>query len=320
MEMLRILDSLSNMFSLKKKAVILAPMAGYTNRAFREICKQFGADITYTEMISDFGIDYNNKKTLKMLSFGKKERPIGIQLFGNDIKALTQAAKYLEVNVKPDFIDLNCGCPARKVAIAKGAGSALMKDPKLIYDILKSLVNNVKIPISIKMRAGYDEKHINCVEVAKLAQKAGVSFITIHPRTKTQEFSGHSDWNLIKKVKENVNIPVVGNGDITSYEDIEKMYKQTNCDAVMIGRGAIGNPWIFSGKTPTLKERKKICIKHIKLLKKYEGNKLAVLLIRPHLSQYFRTIPNHKQLVNSLMLLKDYKQIIKIIKKYDFKE
>jgi nifR3 family TIM-barrel protein len=309
---------------MKKYLVYVAPMAGITNSAFRMICKDFGADMVYSEMISDIGIIRNNKKTLKMLDYDKREKPIAIQLFGNEPQEMLLAAKYVEKHYHPNFIDINCGCPAKKVADSKKAGSALMQNPNLLFNIVKTLVAHTKTPISVKIRSGWDSKNINAVEVAKLAEKAGASLITIHPRTKQQEFAGSSDWEIIKAIKKAVNIPVVGNGDIKNYLDAKKMFAQTQCDAIMIGRGVIGNPWLIKEckdylekgiipKEISMKERIQVIIKHLKLLKKEFGDKQAVLLIRPHLSKYFYSIKNRKVYAVAIMQCKTVAQINKYL-------
>ncbi|GMO16012.1 MAG: tRNA dihydrouridine synthase DusB [Mycoplasmoidaceae bacterium] len=301
-------------------------MAGITNNAFRNICVKFGSGMVCSEMISDVGIVRLNKKTNEMLKYSKKQKPISIQLFGNDPTEMANAAIYIVKNFHPDIIDINCGCPARKVAISKNAGSSLLKTPNLIFEITKAVVNAISVPVTVKIRSGWDEKHINCIEVAKLIEKAGASAIIIHPRTRKQEFSGMSDWSLIKQVKQNVSIPVIGNGDVKSCYDAKKMLDMTWCDGVMIGRECIGNPWIFKqcneylekNKSPTnisMKERIKVLLFHIKLLKKYYGKYKAVLLIRTHLSRYFLFVPNHKVLVKTIMLENSYEKIIKILKK-----
>lgn len=301
-------------------------MAGVTNNAFMILCKQQGAGLLCSEMISDAGVVRQNKKTLDMIKYDKTNHPISIQIFGENVNELTCAAKYIEKTCKPDIIDLNCGCPARKVAISKKAGCALMKHPDKIVEIIKSLKSVLTTPVSIKIRSGWDDKHINAIEIAVMAEKAGVDAIIIHPRTKVQEFSGKSDWEIIKKIKQAVDIPVIGSGDIKTCFDAQKMLKETKCDAVMIGRASIGNPWIFKEcnqyiskkilpKQISIKQRVLMIIKHLELLKKDFGEKRAILLIRQHLSSYFFSILNRKQLIKDLILENNYETMIKKLKK-----
>ena len=225
--------------------VCLAPMAGITDSAFTSIVKELGCGLIYTEMISDKAIMYNNKKTLALLYFTDQERPIVVQIFGNDLESFTYAAKYVYEKVKPDIIDINLGCPVPKVAVRSQAGAALLKNPNRIYELVKAVVESVPCPVTVKMRSGWDAKTINAVEVAKLCEKAGAKAICIHPRTRSQGYSGKADWNIIKAIKESVTIPVIGNGDIKSAEDAKRMLDMTGCDAIMVGRGVLGNPWLI---------------------------------------------------------------------------
>ena len=225
--------------------VILAPMAGVCNSAYRRICKEMGAALVCAEMVSDKGMIYNSKKTKEMLYFEESERPISQQIFGSDKETFVKAAQMVYEIMKPDMIDINMGCPVPKVAIRSQAGSALLKNPDLIYDIVSSVVKSVPIPVTVKIRSGWDANSINAVEVAKICEKAGASAITVHPRTRSQLYSGKADLDIIKKVKETVNIPVIGNGDIVSIETAKHMLEYTKCDAIMIGRGVLGNPWLI---------------------------------------------------------------------------
>ena len=225
--------------------IVSAPMAGISNESYRHIIKEMGAGLIYTEMISIMGIVYNSKNTINMLKINEYERPISIQIFGHDKDSFVSAAKYVEENIKPDIIDINMGCPVPKVALKSQAGSILLKNPDKIYEIVSSVVKSVKTPITVKIRSGWDENNINCVEVAKIIEKAGAKAIAIHPRTRSQGYSGNANWELIKKVKEAVNIPVIGNGDIKTIYDAKRMIEETNCDAVMIARSLLGNPWFI---------------------------------------------------------------------------
>ena len=204
-----------------------------------------GCGLIYAEMVSDKAISFGNDKTIDMLYMKEEERPISQQIFGSDKESFVTAAKFIYEKMKPDIIDINMGCPVPKVAVRAQAGSALLKDPNKVYDIVKSVVAAVPIPVTVKIRSGWDSNSINAVEIAKKIEKAGAKAIAVHPRTRSQGYSGNADWNIIREVKENVNIPVIGNGDIKSCYDAKRMLDETGCDAVMIGRGVLGNPWLI---------------------------------------------------------------------------
>ena len=225
--------------------VVLAPMAGICNSSFRRIIKEMGCGLIYAEMVSDKAIFYNNQKTTEMLQMTAEERPIVQQIFGSDEETFVEAAKYIYNTMKPDVIDINMGCPVPKVAVRSQAGAALLKDIYKIERIVSSVVKAVPIPVTVKIRSGWDFNSINAVEVAKACEKAGASAICVHPRTRSQGYEGLSDWNIIRKVKENVNIPVIGNGDIKDIYSAKTMLEETGCDAIMIGRATLGNPWII---------------------------------------------------------------------------
>lgn len=308
--------------------VVLAPMAGICNSAYRQICKDMGCGLIYAEMVSDKAITYNNQKTIDMLYMTEKERPISQQIFGSDKESFVEAAKFIEKEMKPDIIDINMGCPVPKVAVRAQAGSALLKDPAKIFDIVSSVVSAVNVPVTVKIRSGWDSNHINAVEVAKVIEKAGASAICVHPRTRSQGYSGKADWNIIKEVKENVSIPVIGNGDIKSPEDAKRMLEETKCDAVMIGRGVLGNPWLIKNIVNYLDEKEVIdvsivdridmCLKHLKLLDSLKNEKLACLEIRNHISWYFKGIKGANELKNKVYQTTSIHDIILLLN--EFKE
>ena len=308
--------------------VVLAPMAGVCNSAYRKICKEMGCGLVCAEMVSDKAIVYQNKKTLDMLYMTDDERPVSQQIFGSDVDSFVEAAKYVFEVMKPDIIDINMGCPVPKVAVRSQAGSALLKNPKKIYEIVKAVVEAVPIPVTVKIRSGWDFDHINAVEVAKIIEKAGASAICVHPRTRTQGYSGKADWNIIRLVKENVSIPVIGNGDIKSPEDAKKMMDETNCDAVMIGRAALGNPWIIKNTINYLEgkdfvkidiiDRVDMCLRHLKYLEQLKDEKRACLEIRNHISWYFKGIKAANELKNKVYKTSNIHDIILILN--EFKE
>ena len=311
-----------------KNRVVLAPMAGICNSAFRQICKDMGCGLIYAEMVSDKAIAYNNQKTIDMLYMTDKERPIAQQIFGSDVTSFVEAAKYIESTMHPDIIDINMGCPVPKVALRAQAGAALLKDLNKIYEIVYSVVQAVNVPVTVKIRSGWDKNHINAVEVAKAAEKAGASAICVHPRTRSQGYSGTAEWNIIKQVKENVSIPVIGNGDIKTPGDAKRMLDETNCDAVMIGRGVLGNPWLIKntinyleGKdliNVSINDRVDMCLKHLDLLCSFKNKKLASLEIRNHIAWYFKGIKGANILKNKIYQTTDIHDIILLLN--EFKE
>ena len=308
-----------------KNQVVFAPMAGVSNISYRQIIKEMGAGLIYSEMISTMGIVYNGKKTIDLINFNENERPISIQIFGSDLKSFVEAAKYIEENFHPDIIDINMGCPVPKVAIKSQAGSALLKDPVKIYEIVKAVVDNTNTPITVKIRSGWDDKHINAVEVAQKIESAGASAIAIHARTRSQGYSGSANWNIIKEVKQSVKIPVIGNGDITSPEHAKQMLDETGCDAIMIGRATLGNPWIIKEivhyldtnellPKPTKIERIEMIKTHYNLLKKYSNTTHALLEIRTHALWYLKGIPGTKEIKTKICQAKTEEEFINIIK------
>lgn len=309
--------------------VVLAPMAGICDNAYRTIVKEMGAGLICAEMVSDKAIYYNSKKTIDMLYMSEDERPISQQIFGSDKESFVYAAKYIEKHMKPDIIDINMGCPVPKVALRSQAGSALLKNPDKVYEIVKSVVEAIKVPVTVKIRSGWDSNSINAVEIAKKIEQAGASAITVHARTRSQGYSGKADWNIIKQVKENVTIPVIGNGDIKTCYDAKRMIDETNCDAVMIGRGVIGNPWLIKEtvdylekgiepKQITHQERLDMILEHLDRLIKTKNDHLALLQIRTHIGYYLKSIPNTSELKNKIFKTKsidELKELINTFKK-----
>lgn len=308
--------------------IVLAPMAGICNSAFRRICKEMGCGLVYAEMVSDKAITFNNQKTINMLYMTEEERPIVQQIFGSDKESFVIAAKYIYENMKPDIIDINMGCPVPKVALRAQAGSALLKDPEKVKEIVSAVVKSVPIPVTVKIRSGWDSKNINAVEIAKICEEAGAKAIAIHGRTRSQGYSGTVDLNIIKEVKRNVKIPVIGNGDIKSCYDAKHMLEYTGCDAVMIGRGVLGNPWLIKEcvdylekgiepKEVTIKEKILMIKKHLDLLNEQKGEKLACLEMRSHFAWYLKGLPNVNKTKIQLQQATNVEEILAILNNYE---
>lgn len=283
--------------SLKSHAV-LAPMAGVSDRAYRELCVRFGAAYCVSEMVSSKALSFNSKKSEELMEISDLERPCGIQIFGDDPKCMADAAKHALEN-KPDIIDINMGCPAPKIS-SNGSGSALMKDPRLCGEIVKAVTAVTDIPVTVKIRKGWDDDSVNAVEVAKICESAGAAAITVHGRTRQQYYKPPVDYDIIRAVRESVSVPVIANGDIDSAERAKEVMDITGCDLVMIGRATLGNPWIFSQinaylenpnvkiHTPDLEERLGVMIEHIGKMVEYKGEHMAMLQARKLVVGYFK--------------------------------
>ena len=308
--------------------VFLAPMAGYTDYPFRVLCKRSGAGIVYSEFVSADGIIRENVRTLEMIHFTDEERPIGIQIFGNDPQVMSKATDYINKNFKPDIIDINYGCPVPKVT-KRGGGSAALKDLCLMDDITCAVIEAAnKTPVTVKMRAGWDQNSIIIPEAGIRLEKFGVKAITLHPRTTKQKYTGKANWELIKTLKQSINIPVIGNGDVTNIADIQKMFENTGCDGVMIARAAQGNPWIFDQakslfdknykpKTTSLVSIASMCKEHFKLLVNDKGNSTGMNLMRKHFSNYLKGFPKASIFRQKLVTADSYKNMVLELKAFE---
>lgn len=312
-----------------KNNLVLAPMAGVTNEAFRIICKENNVGLVMAEMVSDKAIGFQNKRTLEMTKVNPIEHPISMQIFGGEVESLVSAAKYIDKYSDADIIDINMGCPVTKVAKKSKAGASLLIDPSNVYNIVKNVVEAVKKPVTVKIRLGWDSDSINCIENAKMIEKAGASAITIHARTRAQMYQGKANWSYIKAVKESVNIPVIGNGDIVTIYDAKRMLDDTHCDAIAIARGALGNPFIFREidaylrdgtilPKATTKEIYDTIIYHHKLLEELKGQHLALLEMRSHIAWYLKGLPGSAKIKDICNKESDFNNIINILKNYLF--
>lgn len=285
--------------------VILAPMAGVTDLPFRLLCKEMNCGLVYSEMVSDKGLLYKNCHTVDMLKIDERERPVSMQIFGSEATSVASAAQLVE-QAGTDIIDINMGCPTPKI-IKNGSGAALMCQPDLAYRIMASVVEAVRIPVTVKIRKGWNDTSVNAVQMAKLAEKAGIAAVAIHGRTREQFYSGEADWNIIRQVKDSVGIPVIGNGDIRTPYDAKRMLVETGCDGLMIGRGAQGNPWIFRQIThyldtgemlplPTAEERLSVMLRHLDMLVEYKGEYLGIREMRRHGAWYTKGLHHSSEL------------------------
>lgn len=307
------------MIPFKENSIILAPMAGITDSGFRKICIKYGADAVFSEMVSAKGISYGDNKSQKLLDYTKKEFPISLQIFGNDCESMKKATEYINLNHSPASIDINMGCPAPKI-FQNGDGCALMKDIEKAYNVICSVKQNTSLPVSVKFRSGVDDKNINAMEFAKMCEQAKADFITVHPRTREQFYSGKADWSVIKKVVEAVNIPVIANGDICTREAMNEVLNFTGAHSVMIGRAALGNPAIFDeikGNNRSRTEKLDIAIEHLNNVIEDKGEFLAVKEFRKHLMWYIKGVKNASKLKNlccKVNTLNDCLNVISIAK------
>ncbi len=303
--------------------LVLAPMAGVTDYPFRKICREMGCGLLYTEMVSAKAILYKNKNTEPLLETDESEHPIAVQIFGSEPDIMGDMARKLEEERSFDIIDVNMGCPVPKI-VNNHEGSALMKEPERVVAILKNIVSKVTKPVTIKIRKGFDDEHVNAVEIAKIAEDCGVSAVAVHGRTREQYYSGKADYKIIAEVKKSIGIPVIGNGDISGVEDAKRMYEETGCDGFMIGRAARGNPWIFreissymkTGKAcerPDMEQVKEMILRHAEMLIECKGEYTGIREMRKHVAWYTAGMPHSSILRNKVNQLESYEELKRLI-------
>ncbi|NTV99171.1 MAG: tRNA dihydrouridine synthase DusB [Chlorobiaceae bacterium] len=308
-----------------ERPVILAPMEDVTDRAFRQLCKRHGADIVYTEFISAEALRRGIEKSVRKLRADEVERPIAVQIFGNTVESMVEAAQIAR-DFSPDYLDINFGCPTKKVA-GKGAGAALLREPEKMADIASAVVRAVNIPVTAKTRIGWDHESINIIDVVRRLEDAGIQAIAIHGRTRSDMYRGRADWNWIRAAREQARVPVIANGDIWTAEDALAMFETTQADGVMIGRGSIGNPFIFSrakrllatgspGPLPDFRERIQAAMEHLELSVKFKGEKYGTLEMRRHYSTYLKGLPKVSAVRNKLVREERWEQVIDILLSY----
>lgn len=302
----------------------LAPMAGVADRAFRELCTEFGAAYTVTEMVSSKGISFNSKKSAELMEISQIERPCAVQIFGDEPMTMAKAAEFA-MSYNPEFIDINMGCPAPKIS-GNGSGSALMRSPFLCGEIVKAVASAVDVPVTVKIRKGWDENNVNAVEVAKICEHNGAAAITVHGRTRNQFYAPPVDWDIIAKVKQAVSVPVIGNGDVTSAKEAEKLMEQSGCDMVMVGRGALGSPWVFkeindyfNGKTEpfeiSVEDKLSIMVRHIRKICEYKTEQIGMREARKHIAWYLKGFRGAASFRNEAGRLTSIQELYDLVKR-----